>query len=378
MRILKYVKKVRLEFYREFYRHRSISNNKIIFWADSFKHFSCSPKYITLYLLNHYPNIFDIVWVFDKDVEIPRDIPQKVRIVRYFSIDYLREIHTAKFVICNMRTGDAYYWKKRIDQIYIQTWHSSIRLKKIEKDAEKYLSREYINACKEDSKRIDVLLSGCKFSTDIFKRAFWYDGQIMECGTPRCDILFNNTNNTKKKVYEYFNIPDDCKLILYAPTFRTNKISDFLDINFNRLKEVLGNTWVIGARLHPNIFDEVIPQNAISMSKYSDMQELIAATDILITDFSSCMFDMAIAKKSCILYVPDLKEYLENERELYFDLGELPFPVTQNMDELCSVLSNFNEESYLEKINSFIEKIGSFEEGHASEKICKFICQNVK
>lgn len=378
MRIIDEFKKMRLKLYREYYRHIPLKKNKIILWANSFKQYGCSPKYITEYMLKNYPNKFDLVWVFEPDASIPEGLDKRVRIVYYFSLEYLKELHTAKFIICNMRTGDAYYWKKRKEQIYIQTWHSSLRLKKIEGDAEEHFSKEYIDSCKVDSKKIDLLLSGCKFSTDIFKRAFWYNGKIMECGTPRCDIFFNNTDTTKKKVFEYYNIQEECKLILYAPTFRSNKPSDFLGMDFERLKEILGNRWIVGARLHPNVLANTIPEGAISMSKYPDMQELIVASDILITDFSSCMFDMAIAGKACILYAPDLEEYLENERGLYFNIKDLPFPIVKNMNDLDKTLKEFDYDDYHKKLNEFMSRVGCFERGYASERICEFICQNIK
>ena len=375
MNIIADIKKLRHEAYIWKFCHTPIQKNKIIMWADSFKHFGCSPKYIALYLLQHYPGIFDIVWVFEDGAAPPPDFPDEIRCVRYFSIDYLRELHTAKFVICNMRTGPAQYWKKRPGQIYIQTWHSSLRLKKIEGDAAERFDPEYIKICQEDSNRIDLLLSGCRFSSDIFKRAFWYDGEILESGTPRCDILVNGSAEARQKVFRTYGIDPSQKLLLYAPTFRSNKPSDFLGMDFRRLKVFLGENWVIGARLHPNVLADVIPDEAISMSKYSDMQELIAAADILITDFSSCMFDMAIAEKACVLYAPDLKEYMKRERGLYFDIRELPFPIAQSMDELCDIIKNFDEIQYQERRRKFMTMIGSFEDGHAAERVCQYIYQ---
>lgn len=375
MIIIDKIKKMRHKVLISFYRHKPLQKNKIIFWANSFKQYGCSPKYITEYLLENYPNQFDIVWVFENGVSVPDEVKEKVRVVYYFSKEYLKELHTAKYIICNMRTGSSYCWKKRKDQIYIQTWHSSLRLKKIEGDAAEHFSTKYIEACKEDSKKIDLLLSGCEFSTQIFKRAFWYDGEILECGTPRCDIFFDDTEKAKEKVFNFYNIESDKKLVLYAPTFRSNKPSDFLGMDFDRLKKVLGDEWVIGARLHPNILNSVDVNGAIPMSKYPDMQELIAAADLLITDFSSCMFDMAIAKKPCVLYAPDLDEYLNSERGLYFDIERLPFPIGKSMDELCSLLSDFNNDIYYRNLDAFMEQIGSFEEGIASKRVCEYICK---
>ena len=106
------------------------------------------------------------------------------------SLKYFYELCTAKVIITNFRTTNIF--KKRKNQYYIQTWHSSLRLKQIEKDAEDSLPESYIEMAKEDSKKCDLLLSGCRYSTDIFKRAFWYDGEIFEYGTPRNDLLINS------------------------------------------------------------------------------------------------------------------------------------------------------------------------------------------
>ena len=378
MTFIQRIKQLRLNGKIAFYRLLPLRKNKIIFWANSFKQYGCSPKYITEYLLQNFPNQYDIVWVFEKGVQVPNDLPAAVRVVWYFSYEYLKELHTAKYVICNMRTGPAYLWKKRKGQIYIQTWHSSLRLKKIEGDAADHLPDEYIQHSKEDSTRIDLLLSGCRFSTDIFRRAFWYDGAIMESGTPRCDVLLKENSDIKGKVYQHFHIPEDSKLALYAPTFRSNKGSDYLGMDFTRLQGVLeenGSQWTVGARLHPNILYSVDAEGAVVMSKYPDMQELLAAADLLITDYSSCMFDMAIARKPCVLFAPDLYEYVEHERGLYFDLGELPFPIAETMDELREAIRNFDLEEYLLQVEAFLDRIGSFEDGNAAKRVCEFINQ---
>ena len=376
------IKKFRHKFYLAKFRSMPIQQNKIIMWANSFKQYGCSPKYITEYLLENYPGKYDIVWVFEPQVKIPEGLDKRVRIVQYFSIDYLKELHTAKFVICNMRTGDAYFWHKRKEQIYIQTWHSSIRLKKIEKDAEQCFDEEYISSAKEDSKKIDMLLSGCDFSTNIFKNSFWYNGKIMKSGTPRCDILFGATQKIRDKVFDYYNIDKSSKIVIYAPTFRKGKDADLHGVSPEKivvsLKTKFGGKWVFMYRLHPNIIADYDFKmtNSVDATKYPDMQELIAASDFLITDYSSCMFDMLIAGKKCSLYAPDVDEYVKDERGLYFDFSELPFSLARTNDELTEIIEKFDELKYKEKSKDFLNKIGSYENGHAAEAVAKYIEEN--
>ena len=102
---------------------------------------------------------------------------------------------TAGTIITNYRmTSD---FRKRPGQIYIQTWHSSLRLKMIEKDAEASLPVHYVEMAKKDSLQLDYLLAGSEKSREIFERAFWYQGQIVNTGTPQCDILFEDRGPLK-------------------------------------------------------------------------------------------------------------------------------------------------------------------------------------
>ena len=377
MSVLRRLKKARLDCYWCFFRHLPLDKNKILLWSDSFKSYGCSPKYIAEHLLKNHPGEYDLVWVIDADRPVPEDIPAGIRVVRYFSIDYLREISTAKFVICNSRTGAAHYFNKRQGQVYIQTWHSSLRLKKIEGDAEDTLGQRYIDSAKADSEKIDLLLSGCRFSTEIFKRAFWYDGEILESGTPRCDLFFGDTKAIREKVYARYGLDPQSKLVLYAPTFRDAKQADTHGMDFALLKETLeqswGGNWTIGCRLHPNIQSDIVQTGVVSLSRYPDMQELIAAADLLITDYSSCMFDMAVAGKPCLLFAPDLERYMSKERGLYFDIRELPFPLALNMEELQEKLRLFDRTAYQRNVEKFMVQTGSYEDGHAAGRVAEYI-----
>ena len=383
MNLINLLKLARLNALRLFYRLLPIQQNKIICWANSFKQYGCSPKAITEHLLINHPGRFDIVWVFEQGVHIPEPFPEGVRVVRYFSLDYLKEVHTAHFVICNMRTGNAYMWDKRRGQRYIQTWHSSIRLKMIEKDAENTLPKSYIENAKKDSSKIDALVSGCDFSTKIFENSFWYDGEILRTGTPRCDIFFSDVTAVKSKVCHALNLNPQSKILLYAPTFRNGNNASVHNLNFEavkqRLTETIGGDWTVIYRFHPNIIKSYsIDQEGVDATRYPDMQELIAAADVLVSDYSSCMFDMAIAGKPCFLYTPDLNNYKANERGLYFDFNELPFPIAHSNDELLSVIQVFDADKYTSDVSRFLHKVGSYECGKASERIASYILDNIK
>src|SRR5690625_7633477 len=85
------------------------------------------------------------------------------------------------------------------------------------------------------------------------------------------------------------------------------------------------------------------------------------------------MFDMDSGRKKCLLYAPDIQTYIENERGLYFDLTDLPFPLATNIEELIGQIEKFDESKYLKEIEEFLVEIGNYEDGKASEKITKIL-----
>ena len=378
MNIINAIKKLRHKALIKIYSALPLKDNKIIMWSNSFRSYGCNPKYIAEYLLGNHPGKFDIVWVIDDLVPVPESIPQGVRVVRYFSKEYLYELHTSKFIICNARTSDSYFWHKRKGQVYIQTWHSSLRLKTIEKDAEKSLPENYINAAKGDSKKIDYIISGCSFSSQIFKNSFWYDGKLLECGTPRIDFLLKEAD--KKGILEKANLSEEYKYILYAPTFRTDDAYNY-NFDFETLVSVcekrFGGKWKVLYRLHPNLIFKIkehkLPDVCIDVCRYSDMQELIAISDFMITDYSSCMFDMMYIKKPCLLYMPDFEEYTTKERDLYFNIKELPFLKAYTEEGMLETAKTFSKEKYEADTEVFLSKIGSFETGTACKTITELI-----
>lgn len=355
------------------FRIFKIKNNKI--FCQNFtsgKGIGDSPKYIALELLKDKEKKYDIVWAVNNPKQI-KDVPNGIRLVKIYSIRYFYEMTTSKVWISNTRFE--LFTRKRKSQFYIQTWHSPLRLKKIENDAIEYLSDYYKKCMKNDSKMIDVILSGCEFSTNIYKSAFLYNGKILEIGTPRCDVFFDKKymNEMKDNIKKKYNL-DNKKIILYAPTFRKyNSTNDYL-MNFKCICPKIKNDYNLLVRSHPSEkinFD--VREGFIDVSSYPDMQDLICCADILVTDYSSCSFDMLIANKPCILLVKDIEEYLKKERSLYFQFEELPFVKCKTDEDLLNVLINFNSGKYYNRTNIFKSQIGMKENGNASKKVKELI-----
>ncbi|WP_079505323.1 CDP-glycerol glycerophosphotransferase family protein [Mesobacillus jeotgali] len=351
-----------------------IKKNKIFLFSYYGSQYGCNPKYITEHILKAYPkDYFDLVWAFnDPDSKLDID---GIRSVKTMSLHYFYELCTSKVLITNFRTTDLFI--KRKEQYYIQTWHSSLRLKQIEKDAEENLPTSYVQMAKKDSEKCDLLLSGCEYSTEIFKRAFWYDGEIFKNGTPRNDILIHSNNDLRTSTLSKLNIPSSCKVTLYAPTFRKDKNLDVYNIDFAKVKEALakkfGGEWIFLVKLHPHLMamsnQITATAQVIDVTQYDDIQELLCITDFLISDYSSLVFDYSVTKKPCFLYVPDLEDYTQNERGLYFDLEELPFIKVLSNEELMWKIQNYDETVYRKELESFLSEIGSYENGYAAKNL---------
>jgi len=360
------------------FRFFPIKQNKLFFVSYYGSQYSCNPKYITEFMVeNQLLDRFNVVWVINSKQK--RKSETRFKTVRAMSLKYFYDMATAKVIITNHRMPA--HFKKRKRQYYIQTWHSSLRLKSIEKDAQENLPTAYIELAKKDSDKCNLLVSGCKRSTEIFDRSFWYKGEVFGKGTPRNDVLVNDNNSKYKQIKRSLCLPDPQKIILYAPTFRNEQSLDTHQLNYEHLLNILSvkysGEWTFLIKHHPHYIekmkDEVLPDGVINVTDYDDTQELLSITDILITDFSSLMFDFAITGRPCYLYTPDLTSYVNRERKLYFEFSDLPFLQVNSEEELIKELVLFNKEAYSTALTRFLNDVGSYENGNASSEITRRI-----
>jgi CDP-glycerol glycerophosphotransferase len=359
-----------------------IEKRKIVICSYLGKGYGDNGKYIAEEIIKQELDC-DIVWLLKKELNDKVEFPSQIRMVEYNSFKGLYELATAKVWIDNGRKF--FYPPKRKGQFYIQTWHGSLGIKKIEKDVQDVLSKDYINAAKKDSKMTDLCISNGNHISNLYKNSFWYNGEVVEYGCPRNDILFSIDNRIKHKVLNYFNLPKDAKIVLYAPTFRKSEKTDVYNLSYIELIKTLvnrfGDNWIILIRLHPNISmmadDLVYGSTVINATNYDDMQELLATSDVIITDYSSCSFDFALTKRPCFLYVPDVKEYM-NDRNFYFSLDEIPFSYSLSNEELFANIMRFNKDIYTQNIESFFVSQGIVEDGKASERVVEKIKELIK
>lgn len=349
--------------------------NYVMFCTNSGGGYYCNPKYIYEYLIknNKMPN-YKFIWCF-KNPEKYRFLESENTIIcKYRSLKYYYYKVVSKVYISNSIEGNETPKKKK--QIRIQTWHGGGCYKKVAL-AEKARSNIYKKRTENNMKNTDIFISSSKVFTDeVIKNNFFYSGKILETGMPRNDILFDKEKHAsiRKKVLDFYNIDDSKFIALYAPTWRYDE-SKLEEIDFKSLKEHLekkfGKDVVIIYRAHLHMQKDKI-DNLISGSEYEDMQDLLIASDLLITDYSSSIWDYSFLYKPCFLFCPDLDYYIEN-RGFVIDIYEWGFPVSKSNDSLMEQIDNFNLEEFKEKMDKHHNALGYYETGKAAEYIAKYI-----
>lgn len=360
--------------YREFYRN-PIQKGKILFCNFSGRGYGCNPKYICEEILRRDLDIVDCVWADDGSGE---SVPQKIRTVKYGTYEYYNELATAQVWIDNQHKD--FFSRKREGQYYVQTWHGNGPLKKIEYDAPGLL-KSYLELLDHDMGMVDLCLSGSAFNSMLYKRAFHYEGDVLECGCPRNDIFFNKKLNLNK-IRAGIGVAEDVAVILYAPTLRDGD-STLIDAFYmiEACQKLYNRPCVMLIREHPQMNMKagryVFSDRVINVSDYADVQELLAAADMLITDYSSVMWDFSQQRKPVFLYHPDLNVY-EEERGVYIPFSEMPYIEAFDMEDLYRKICSYDDQQYRRKLEEFFKMYKPFDDGCASRMVTDKILDVIK
>ena len=359
-----------------------IRKNRFVFLSMGGNSYGDSVKCLSDYISENHENE-EIVWAFSNHYFEKVDCRHKK--VIFGSLKYYYYVISSKYYISNCYAP--FMLIKRKGQVVLQTWHGTA-LKRIGKDSVDSDHTKFENVIKPDvikrgNKQTDIFISGSTFMTEVYHRALLYSKEISLTGTPRTDVFFNNRNEIIEKVKRSFGIEDSCKVILYAPTFRPGGSFEYYDIDLSCIKDFFskkeGHEYVIMVRLHPNIaaksedLMKFLSYDYINASFYPDMQDLLCATDVLITDYSSVMFDFMFTYRPVIMYTPDKDIY---NRGFYFDTGKLPFIKITNNNEIVKELSQYDYEKYKFGIMDFCNKYGFVEDGKATERVYNLLMLN--
>lgn len=368
------------------YANLPIEEDKIFIWPV-LPGYSCNPKYIVEELLRR--NLpYKIVWctppndkISFKKLEI---FPSKLRVVILKTDEAWRELATAKILLCTghrvglTRAG----YPKRKEQIYIQLWHGNFGIKDNPLDP----IRRIWSVLSE--RQIDWLIAGSKYQANVIYPPMFcltkaQMSRILLYGNPRNDIFFRSSlNEVRRRVKKSLGIAEMQKLVLYAPTWRDDGDSEWNDLDTQLLCRVLrvrfDGDWVCAVRMHFVLHAQrsgLMERNStvIDVCDYPDMQELLAASDVLVSDYSSCICDFMLTRRPIFLYVPDYKQYKGKTRGLLYPLESTPCPVARTKEELRDIITEFDEEKYKRGIEDFLVRVGCVEDGCASKRVVDLI-----
>ena len=324
-----------------------------------------------------------LYWVLSKE-NANAILPEGIIRLKKRTLKYYYAIATSHIWVSNVRLPE--YYIKRRGQFYIQTWHGSgIPYKMVEYDALNNLSEDYKRMMSHDDTMIDLFLSGSRSFTDIIcRRAFKYSGEVLECGDPKSDALVRaNRETIKNALKNQLGITED-NIVTYMPTFRVDYSNNPYDINLDLIKAALekktGKTWKILCKMHPNVEvknSKINCSDYLSIDSVNDTQTAIIASDLLITDYSSIMFDAVFAKRPVLLYVKDYDQYIKNERGFYIALEDLPFPSFHNTKAIVDYINKNGVESR-EAYGAFIKKHKLIVSGTASRQVARLIEEKCK
>lgn len=350
-----------------------IRKNKIIFISFDGKQKSCNPLYIYKKLLEKYPDTFKTYWVCKGETQ-ERDT------IKYGTLNYLYNMLTAGCIVTNDSCPLYLSFQKK--QFVINTWHGGGLFKRIFGKNNSEAKERYIAFQKDLQNRNTSLYisSGKIFTKKIIQGLWGYRGEILECGMPRNDIFFGAAESTVHQVKSFFGIPNEDGIVLYAPTFRgqaTHAVFDLVEKNpldiqaiLSVLEKKYGRKFHFIFRCHHAFSSDM--QGAINASDYPDMQELLVAAEVFLSDYSSCLWDYSLTYRPCFIYAPDIAQYSINPG-FESDYRQWPFPIAQNNRELLSNIRSFDADEYRQKVMRYLQEYGSCEKGNASEIIAEKI-----
>ena len=359
-----------------------IKNDKVLVRAYEGRRYDDNQKFIMEELHKLRPNI-DVVWV--RRVRYNYELPSWMRAVMWQSWRWLYEYATAKIWIDDCMLPE--YFVKREGQMYIETWHGGLGIKKVALDGTGALAkiRDNRRYLKEKS-LADVYISNSDHLSIIYRRAFRFYGPIWKCGYPKNDMLVRNAPEDGERARRELGIPMNHKVLLYAPTWRLQFEEErcidmnVYDLDMRRLKRTLtekfGGEWIMLIRFHPNLrlyakgYKNNYP-DVMDVTDYRDMQRLLMATDVMVSDYSSCIFDAALRRIPCFTYATDFERYKYEERGAYYEMDELPFPYAKNNDEMEQNVKAFDMGDYLKKWDAFTVRMGLNETGHSAKDIAE-------
>lgn len=310
----------------------------------------------------------------------PASFPVQITPVKRETIDFAREMASARILIDNGISMVHMHYRKKPGQILMETWHGAIGIKKF--SPQNVNNPRWVKKALKEAKQTDYCISNSTFENDVYREDYWKKSEILTLGHARNDILCErNTYRTRairQKVFKQFKLNPDVKICMYAPTFRDDKDMRPYQLDYAEMRDALeqrfGGEWVIMTRFHDRIRTLAgkivkLPKFVINCSAYSDIQELMTCVDAGITDYSSWICEFLLTGKPGFLFATDINDYTTTERAFFYPLDSMPYPLATDKRQLIENILTFDEEKFAVDVVNFLNDKGSIDDGHAAERI---------
>ena len=284
-------------------------------------------------------------------------------------------LQSAPIVVSNCELHPDY--EKSAFQVVAQTWHGT-PLKRIglDIDSPKFRNRDYQADLAQQVAQWSFMVSPTEDTDEIFPRAFGFDGPLVRSGSPRNDCLIGSGTDVRSRIRQALGLSDDTPAVLFAPTFRDDahgssgyRASPSCDLG--ALTRSLPQGAVVLFRAHTNIRVSEVPwldESVINVSDYPDMQDLLIAADVLVTDYSSSMFDWSLTDKPLVLFAPDLEHY-QGVRDFYYDYeATMPVPIARNQQMLTEHLQ-LAIDGQAVSLEGFAQRFSGRDDGKATARV---------
>jgi CDP-glycerol glycerophosphotransferase len=261
-------------------------------------------------------------------------------------------------------------FRRRRGQTVMQTWHGT-PLKKIALDRPGTRLRAAI-ASRRESSHWDIMLAQNPFSADVFRSAYAFRKPIWQEGYPRDDVLRSGDGAA---IRTRLGIDARTTVVLYAPTWRDDRPGKVDHLDVASFGKDLGEGFVTLIRGHSRTLRpgaDVVAAGVIDVTSYPDISELFLVADVLITDYSSVMFDFSVTGKPIYFFAPDLVHYRDQLRGFYFDLlAEAPGPVLTDPAELVRMIRNPDPSEFADRYAAWRARFNPRDDGHAGERVVR-------
>jgi CDP-glycerol glycerophosphotransferase len=325
---------------------------------------TCNPLALDREFAKTRPDIARYWSVVDASVSVPEG---SIALIEG-SAEWWRIRGSARLLVVNDWLRNRF--RKRSFQTVLQTWHGT-PFKKIALGRPGVGLRTALATIRERG-RWSILLSQNQHSTAVFRSAYAYLGPIWQEGYPRDDSLVSPDTSA---IRQRLGIADGLTVVLYAPTWRDDRPEHIDHLDVAAFTDALGPGYVTLIRGHSRTLRpgrDVLASNVLDVTGYPDVTELFHVADVLITDYSSVMFDFSVTGKPIFFFAPDLERYREQLRGFYFDLDEAaPGPVVQDADELVELVlaRDAVREEYAGKYAAWQARFNPRDDGHAAERV---------